>query len=186
MWLTEQFTQDPFIDLAPTGEVNLLKTTYAYKKVANKTKPVVTTLPEEFRIIRHEHPNPLKDLKPLPTNPPDFIPGKRFTQELHDRLGIGKGFLLPEETKLAGWIMLTHEAAFAWTDNERGTFSPEYFAPIEIPHISHVPWALKQGPIPCGIMDKVIKIIENKMKSRVTGGKNAFIQGLHGDYIVIF
>ena len=167
MWLTEQFTQDPFIDLAPTGEVNLPKTTYAYKKVANKTKPVATTLPEEFRIIRHEHPNPLKDLKPLPTNPPDFVPGKRFTQERRDRLGIGKGFLLPEETKLAEWIMLTHEAAFAWTDDERGTFSPEYFAPIEIPHISHVPWALKQGPIPRGIMDEVIKIIENKMKSGV-------------------
>ena len=44
MWLTEQFTQDPFIDLAPTGEVNLPKTTYAYKKVADKTKPVATTL----------------------------------------------------------------------------------------------------------------------------------------------
>jgi len=130
LWLTEQYSQNPFIDLTPTGEVSLPKTAYAYKKVANKTKPVATTLPEEFRIVRHEHPDPLKGLKPLPTHPPDFVPGRRFTQERRDKLNIGKDFLLPEEVKLAEWIISTHEAAFAWTDEERGSFSPKYFAPI--------------------------------------------------------
>ena len=38
VWLSEQFTQNPFVEA------------FVYKKVANKTRPVVTTLPENFRI----------------------------------------------------------------------------------------------------------------------------------------
>ena len=63
--------------------------------------------------------------------------------------------------------LCAHDTAFAWTDEEQGAFDPEYFAPIEIPHISHVPWVLRQGPIPRGILDKVTEIIENKWRSGV-------------------
>ena len=49
---------------------------FAYKKVANRVKPVATTLPEEFRIVRKIPSDPLADLPVLPTKPPDFIPGK--------------------------------------------------------------------------------------------------------------
>jgi hypothetical protein len=55
---------------------------------------------------------------------------------------VGKDFLLPEEIKLVEWILCQHDTAFAWTDDERGAFNPEYFVPIEIPHITHVPWVL--------------------------------------------
>ena len=82
-------------------------------------------------------------------------------------MAIGKDLLLPQEIKLAEWIVGQHNAAFAWTDDERGAFAPQYFAPIEIPHISHIPWVLKQGPIPRGILNEVIKIIEDKWRSGV-------------------
>lgn len=140
---------------------------FAYKRVANKTRPVATTLPEDFRIVRRDHPNPLASLSPLPTHPPNFAPTARITQERRDQMELGKDFLLPEEIKLVEWILCTHDTAFAWTDEERGAFDPEYFAPIEIPHIAHVPWVLRQGPIPRGILDKVTEIIENKWRSGV-------------------
>lgn len=162
VWLTEQFTKNPFVDLGAGDESSFL-----YKKVANKTRPVATTLPENFRIIRHDHPSPLASLRPLPVNPPDFVPTGRFTRERRTKMDIGRDLLLPEEIKLAEWIVAQHNAAFAWTDDERGSFDPKYFAPIEIPHISHIPWVLKQGPIPRGILREVIKIIEDKWRSGV-------------------
>jgi hypothetical protein len=155
VWLSQRFAEDSFVD------------TYLYKKVANKTRPVATTLPENFRIIRKDHPDPLAGMLPLPTNPPDFVPVGRITRERLDQMHIGKDFLTPEEIKLAEWVICQHEKAFAWTDEERGCFDPEYFPPIEIPIISHIPWALKQGPIPRGILPEVIKIIENKCRSGV-------------------
>ena len=155
--MTEQCTQNPFIYLDAL----------LYKKVANKTRPVATTLPENFRILRHEHPDPLNGMLPLPIHPPEFTPSNRFTNERRDKMQLGKGLLLPEEVKLAEWIVSSHESAFAWSDNERGAFDPQYFAPIEIPHISHIPWVLRQGPIPRGILPEVTKIIESKWKSGV-------------------
>ena len=78
-----------------------------------------------------------------------------------------KGFLLPEERKLAEWIVSIHDTTFALSDEEQGVFDPKYFAPIEIPHIGHIPWVLQQGPIPQGILNEVIKIIEDKWHSGV-------------------
>ena len=140
---------------------------YVYKKVANKTRPVATSLPEAFRIIRRDHPDPLAGMTPLPVRPPDFVPTGRFTRARRDKMALGSGLLQPEEVKLAEWIIANHDTAFAWTDEERGSFHPDYFDPIEIPHIAHIPWALRQGPIPRGILGQVTEIIENKWRSGV-------------------
>ena len=155
VWLSEQYTQNPFVQA------------FVYKKVANKTRPVATTLPEDFRINRLDHPDPLAGLLPLPMHPPKFVPTGRITRDRREAMFVGDDFLTPEEIKLADWILCTHESAFAWDDSERGSFDPEYFAPIEIPHIAHVPWVLRQGPIPRGILTEVTKIIEDKWKSGV-------------------
>ena len=160
MWLSRSFARSPIV-------TNPLESSFLYKKVANKTRPVATTLPENFRIVRREHPDPLADLLPLPKKPPDFTPTGRFTQERRDQMALGKDLLLPEEVKLAEWIVCTHDTAFAWTDEERGAFDPTYFDPIEIPHIAHTPWAFRQGPIPRGILNDVTKIIETKWRSGV-------------------
>ena len=133
MWLSELYSQIPLVT------ETFAQSTFLYKKVANKTRPVATTLPENFHIIRHEHPDPIGSMQPLPTHPPEFTPGKCFGSGCRKQMALGKGLLLPEEVKLAEWIVSTHKTAFAWTDDERGSFNPKYFAPIEIPHIAHTP-----------------------------------------------
>ena len=112
MWLSHSFAQNPSPPV-PTISDTSLRSAFAYKKVANKTRPVATTLPENFRITRLEHPNLLANMPPLPTNPPDFVPTERFTQARRDQMELGKGLLLPEEIKLAEWIICTHDTAFA-------------------------------------------------------------------------
>ena len=166
LWTSEQYAQNPLIEPLIPGDP-APASAFVYKKVANKTRPVATTLPENFRIIRKEHPNPLDGMLPMPVHPPEFTPVGRFTKERRDQMTFGRDLLLPEEVRLAEWIIGANQTAFAWTDEERGTFSPEFFAPIEIPHIEHIPWVLRQGPIPRGILSAVTKIIEEKWKSGV-------------------
>ena len=48
---------------AHTSDKDEALTSGAYKKVDKKVRPVPTTLPEEFRIVRRAHPNPLEDRK---------------------------------------------------------------------------------------------------------------------------
>lgn len=141
-----------------------VKSKKTYKKVANRVVPVSATLPEKFRVVRRRPENVLEDLASLPIHPPEFTPTKRYTQDRHDEFPIDKrGFLLPEEIKLAEHIVSIHENAFAWDETERGCFSEEYFDPIELPTIEHVPWVLKNIPIPPGIQDEVCGIIKTKI-----------------------
>ncbi|KAG6823417.1 hypothetical protein H0H92_010288 [Tricholoma furcatifolium] len=58
-----------------------VQTKKKYKPVAKKTKPVATTVSEEFRVVRKNVGDPLAGMPPLNPNPPPFKPGKRFTQE---------------------------------------------------------------------------------------------------------
>ena len=73
----------------------------AYKKVAQKVRPVPTSLPEDFRNLRRIPVDPLLSLLPLPTLPPTFTPGTCLTQECLNALNLNpNGFLWPEELKL--------------------------------------------------------------------------------------
>jgi hypothetical protein len=135
---------------------------------------VKTTLPEEYRIVRIKHPDPLQGIPKLPERPPDFVPGRRYTQERYEAHKAAMGpFLWPEEEKLAHELVRLQEDAFAWEETEKGRFKDEYFAPVMIPTIEHVPWALRNIPIPPGIYDRVIKIIREKMESGVYEPSNA-------------
>jgi hypothetical protein len=135
-----------------------------YKKVAKRTFPVSTTTPEEFRIVRRSPPDILANMKPLPMHPPPFEPGTRYTTERSRAQNIDpSGFLLPEETALAHWILRENESALAWDESEKGSFSGDWFDPIKIPTVDHVPWVLKNIPLPPGIRDEVIRIIKSKI-----------------------
>ena len=139
-----------------------------YKKVDKKVRPVPASLPEEFRNICRIPEDPLLSLPPLPTHPPDFTPGERLTQERLDDLGLNRDdFLWPEELKLVHHILKLNERALAWTEAEKGRFSNEYFSPVKIPVIEHVPWAHKNIPIPPGILDEVIKLFKEKIDAGV-------------------
>ena len=76
----------------PKGKEEEERAAMKYKKVANKTRPVATTLPEEYRIVRRLPAEPLKELPVLPINPGVFTPGERYMQERYEVMEIN-----PEE-----------------------------------------------------------------------------------------
>ena len=144
------------------------KATLAYKKVANKVRPMPASLPEDFRNVRCFPEDPLLMLPSLPTSPPDFVPGLRLTEERLNALDLNKSeFLWPEELKLLQHVLLLNESGLAWTEDEKGRFRNDYFAPVKIPAIEHVPWIHKNIPIPYGILDDVIQIFKDKLAAGV-------------------
>jgi hypothetical protein len=135
----------------------------AYKKVAQKVHPVPASLPEDFHNQRRIPVDPLLSLLPLPTHPPDFTPGIRLTQEHLEALNLNpNGFLWPEELKLAQYVLKANELGLAWMEEEKGHFHDEYFSPVKIPVIEHVPWAHRNIPILPGICNEVICLFKKK------------------------
>ncbi len=76
-------------------------------------------------------------------------------------------FLWPEEEKLVLVLIHIHEAGIAWDASERGNFRKDYFDPIVIPTIEHIPWVEWNIPILPGIYDEVIRMMILKEKIRV-------------------
>jgi hypothetical protein len=110
----------------------------------------------------------------LPTHPPPFVPGKRFTQERSDVLDLDPAkWLWHEELKLIRWLVLTHENAFVWEPGKRGHFKEEYFPPIKIATVPHTPWVQRNIPIPPAIFNDVVKIIKGKIEGGVYEPSNA-------------
>ena len=139
-----------------------------YKPVAKKVRPVLAPLEEEYRVLCRLPDDPLAGLKTLPTNPPDFVPGQRFTQECANALDLNPAqWLWPEEIKLVQWMVLNHETAFAWTATERGRLDDRYFSPVKIPTVPHTPWILRNIPIPPLSWDQAIQIIKDHIASGV-------------------
>ena len=145
-----------------------------YKKVENRTKPVSTTLPEDCRIQRHRHPDPLKEMPELPVRPPEFKPGKRYTQERYEAMNVDPaGFLWSEEKKLVHFFILMHEMAFAWTEEEKGAFYEALFPAVKMPVVEHYPWAEKPIPVPPGIRPEVFEYLKKKIASGVYEPSNS-------------
>ena len=112
----------------------------AYKPGAKKVWPVLAPLEEEYRVLRRLPDDPLAGLIPLPTHPPGFVPGKRFTQERTNALDLDPANLLwPEEVKLVQWIILNHKTTFAWVPTEWRRLDDRYFPPVKIPTVPHTP-----------------------------------------------
>jgi hypothetical protein len=81
-----------------------------YRKAEDRIQSIVTQLPEEFCIVRNIIGDPLENMLVLPTHPPDFVPGLRYTQEWYEKLKLNpNGFLWPEEEKLAHHLVKEQE-----------------------------------------------------------------------------
>ena len=81
-------------------------------------------------------------------------------QENEIGMGITDSFFLwLEKIKLVHHLMTLHEKGFAWCEEEKGQLNPEYFLPIEMPVVEHVPWHIPALPIPPGLMDQVVDIV---------------------------
>jgi len=139
-----------------------------YKPVARKIKPIASATPPEFRVERFRVGDPLADLPALPTDPPEFLPGKRLTAGRAEALEVDPaGFLWPQERKLVLWLVRTHEEAFAWEVSERGMFREDMFPPLKIPTIDHKPWVHRNILIPPAIYSEVVRIIKEKISAGV-------------------
>ena len=150
----------PLLPLPPTDPTFIFK----YKTVDKKVCPVSTTLPEEFLTIRRIPKDPLLMLLPLLTHPPDFTPSECLMQECLDKLNLNaNGFLWPKELKLVIHVLKVNEHALAWTEKEKGCFHDEYFDPVKIPVIEHIPWVHKNLSILPGILEEVIKLFREKI-----------------------
>ena len=163
--------------LRQTFEFDPIRHVLAYKKVANRVKPVATTMPQHARIIRKIPEDPILTIPHLSHHPPTFVPGQRLSQEWIDKLGIFKNeFLWPEEQKLVGQVLLNNETGLTWDETEKGRFRDDYFPPVVIPTIEHTPWVHRQPPIPPGIRDEVIRLIKSKIVSGVYEPSNSSYQ----------
>lgn len=146
-----------------------------YKPVALKVRPVLGDLPERYRIKREIMGDPLAGMPELPRHPPEFAPKGRYTLERKEKMDAvhDPEFLLPEERKLMHWMIAEHEQAFAWDDTERGKFKEEYFPPIEIPTVAHIPWVERHFKIPPAIYDEVCRVIKRKIDAGVYEPSNS-------------
>jgi hypothetical protein len=106
-------------EITPWGVVAKKK----YKLVVKKVKPVVTTLPGQYRIIREIKEDPLEKMPELARVPPRFRLMGRYTEERKEVVEKNhKGFLWPEEITLMHHFMCLQNEGFTWSDLERGTF----------------------------------------------------------------
>jgi len=154
--------------LYPIGGEPSPMTFGVYKRIGRKVHPVSCAFPEDCYVQRQIPEDPLLTLLPLPTNPPDFMPTLKISEDRCKILNVNaKGFLSPEEEKLFLWIMTTNEAAIAFEDAERGTFKESYFTPYIIPTIPHTPWVHKHHPIAPGLLPKVMEVLKLKIAAEV-------------------
>ncbi|PIL33553.1 hypothetical protein GSI_04176 [Ganoderma sinense ZZ0214-1] len=155
----------PWVDRALTP--NPVFSTHAarcYKPVARKVRPVATNMPDlSAQTLK---PIVLPPPRPLPTHPPprsEFQPTERLTLERLDLILANipdHSPLSSQELDLLVFILSSRQGALAFTDNERGTFSREYFPDYIIPVIEHTPWVQAPIPIPKAIETKVSKILD--------------------------
>src|SRR6266850_2652894 len=147
---------------------------YKYKKVDQKVWPVPSTLPEDFHNICCIPIDPLLLLPPLPMHPPNFMPGEHLLQECLNGLVLNAhNFLWPEKLKLLQHILKVNELGLAWTEAEKGQFLDEYFSPVKIPVVEHIPWVQRNIPIPFRTLAEVIQIFKDKYTAGMYEHSNA-------------
>src|SRR5882762_7014971 len=146
-----------------------------YKPVAQKVRPIATSLPEWFCIIRNIRGDPLASIPTLSLIPPPFILTGCYTLERRDFIDKvhGTDFLWPAERALMHRFMCLQNEGFTWDDTEQGHFQDKFFLPIEIPVVEHKPWVLRNIPIPPGIYEEVCSLIHRKIAAGVYEPSNS-------------
>ena len=142
----------------------------AYKRVDQKIKPISQRIPPEFKVTCTIPYDPLTTLVPIDENFTDPEPTQKFTQEWIDKINNdmrSHEFLSPEERKLFLHVLIKNEAAIAVIDEDHGTLKESYFSPYKIPYVTHEPWQQKNIPIPPGLREKVIELLQLKIKAGV-------------------
>ncbi|KAJ2920486.1 hypothetical protein H1R20_g16609, partial [Candolleomyces eurysporus] len=132
--------------------------------------------PSQFWIVckRPENVDPLDGMPKLPTCPGQFSPGTHFMlEQMATMNGNPHSFLWKEEEKLVHELIHAFEHVFAWDKSEKGMFLEDYFDPVLIAAMEHIPWILPSIPIPQGLWDCIIAIIKDRIASGVIKPSNA-------------
>ena len=162
-WTCRTLTYEP-----RTTSALKLQTRTRYKTVDKKVRPVPSYMPDPagqvFKPVEIEYPEPLTMSPPLLN---DFVPTPRLSRKRLDIIlsSIPSGFLSLREIDLLVHVLRMHEAALAFDDSERGTFSDKFFPPYVIPVIEHVPWVQPPICIPKAIEHTVRGILEKHKKA---------------------
>jgi hypothetical protein len=82
-------------------------------------------------------------------------------------------FLWDQEIDLIGWIARTYETAIAWDDSEKGRFREDYFPPVKIPVVDHVPWVRPHTRIAPAMKEKVFAEVKRKIATGVYEPSNS-------------
>src|ERR1700761_3496236 len=168
-FVTDEVIRDDIADIVESVFVSK-----KYKPVGLKVRPVYTELPDKYRIKREIKGDPLEGMPALNPWPSKFKPKGRYTLERkNDMESRHAGFLQPEELKLLHEIVGNHEQAFAWDDDERGSFRHDFFPPVEFPLVEHEAWVERSIPIPRGQLGEFCKIIKKRLDAGVYEPSNA-------------
>ena len=145
-----------------------IKAVLKYKKVDKKIRPVPMLIPENMKVQRKFPQDPLAKLSILPHHPPIFTPSKRITEERMADLGVdGNTELSPEEKKLLQHVLQVNERSIAFDEQERGTFTSEYFSDYKMPTVEHIPWQDKNIPLPPGYKVEILRLLQEKVTAGV-------------------
>jgi hypothetical protein len=146
-----------------------------YKPIAKKIHPVIGELPKKFRIKRKIIGDPLDTIPTLNPNPLTFKPTNRYTLEQCDRVNKNHpgDFLWSAERDLMHDFIKSHNTAFAWSKDEKGSFRTDFFPPVDIPVIYHTPWVERNFPIPPGLYEEVCSIIQKKIVAGIYEPSNS-------------
>jgi hypothetical protein len=159
----------PTVNPSPSGDCHPYIGKKKYKLVAKKVKPISATLLEEFRIVRNIQGDPLADLPILSPFPIEFSPTGHYDQASFNIIEKDHphGFLTAKEQRFMHHFMMIHQDGFAWNKTQKGSFRNDFFPPVCMPITEHIPWVLRNMPIPPGIYNAILDIICKKIAARV-------------------
>jgi hypothetical protein len=166
------------VNPSPSGDCHAYVGKKKYKPVAKKVKPIGATLPEEFRIVRNIQGDPLADLPILSPFPINFSPTGRYDQASFDIIEKNHphSFLTTEEQRFMHYFVMIHQDRFAWNETQKGSFCKDFFPPVHMLITEHVPWVLRNMPIPPGIYNAVLNVIRKKIAAGVYEQSNSSYQ----------
>ncbi|KAG6876162.1 hypothetical protein C0993_005265 [Termitomyces sp. T159_Od127] len=132
------FKIDPMSAHVNTLEREGVQVKKKYKPVALKTKPVTSSVSEEFRIEQKILGNLLANIPLLDPNPPPFQPTGCFIKERHQQFlkDHNTSFLTQAELNVLSNLMTKQNKVFTWDDTERGSVRTDFFPLVINPYYS--------------------------------------------------
>jgi hypothetical protein len=62
-------------------------------------------------------------------------------------------------------LVKEQEECLSWIEKEKGEFRQDFFPPVHIPTVPHMPWVYKNISIPPGLHNELVKTIRDKIVS---------------------